>query len=375
MSITKRKRNNKAFYVAEIYLNGKRFKSKSFENKSDAFFWHEKEKAEIERGLNKTKNPYVDFTFLEALEKYKKERLPKFKKSTRQGYEFRFNYFIKSPLAKFKMNEFSSHAVDVWLDWFLKHPTLKNPRRKSLLKEIKLLRSILQWWRDYIDADFNVPIVKRHREKCIYKPLKARRPDYYMKQEEILNWLEELKKGSNPVYWYLAHFMILTGARIGESCGLMWSEIDFEKKTAKIVRNVSWDYKTKDPYMSETTKTQESTRMIMLPQVLINKLTEWKFKSHSSSIVFCNKKGGLLKYNAVQESYNKAFKSLKLPWRSTHILRHSFATQALIVTRDLSAVQASLGHTDQQVTQKYAKTVALLESNTGEKVADFLKIK
>ncbi len=72
---------------------------------------------------------------------------------------------------------------------------------------------------------------------------------------------------------------------------------------------------------------------------------------------------------------NRAFQSLKLPWRSTHILRHSFATQALIVTRDLSAVQASLGHTDQQVTQKYAKTVALLESNTGEKVADFLKIK
>ena len=44
------------------------------------------------------------------------------------------------------------------------------------------------------------------------------------------------------------------------------------------------------------------------------------------------------------------------------------------MTRDLSAVQTSLGHTDQQVTQKYAKTVALLESNTGEKVADFLKI-
>ena len=36
-------------------------------------------------------------------------------------------------------------------------------------------------------------------------------------------------------------------------------------------------------------------------------------------------------------------------------------------TKDLSAVQASLGHTEQRMTQKYAKTVALLSSETGEK--------
>ena len=35
-----------------------------------------------------------------------------------------------------------------------------------------------------------------------------------------------------------------------------------------------------------------------------------------------------------------------------------------------SAVQASLGHTEQRITQRYAKTVALLSSETGEKTAD-----
>ncbi len=46
-----------------------------------------------------------------------------------------------------------------------------------------------------------------------------------------------------------------------------------------------------------------------------------------------------------------------------------------MATRDLSAVQASLGHTDQKVTQRYAKSISVLESKTGEKLVEFLKIK
>ena len=94
------------------------------------------------------------------------------------------------------MKEINSYSVDLWLDWLLKHPTTKSKRRVSLKQELRFLSAVLSWWRDYLDADFVVPIVKRHREKSFYKPLKPRRPDYYMKEDEIKNWLEELKKSS-----------------------------------------------------------------------------------------------------------------------------------------------------------------------------------
>ncbi|MDE0119969.1 MAG: tyrosine-type recombinase/integrase [Bdellovibrionales bacterium] len=80
-------------------------------------------------------------------------------------------------------------------------------------------------------------------------------------------------------------------------------------------------------------------------------------------------KGDLLKYNAVQSAFNVGFTALDMPWRSTHICRHTFATISLMETKNLSAVQASLGHTEQRVTQRYAKAVALLSSSTGEKTA------
>ena len=90
-------------------------------------------------------------------------------------------------------------------------------------------------------------------------------------------------------------------------------------------------------------------------------------ENKESEFVFTDKEGGALKYRAIQAAFNAGFKALKLPWRSTHILRHSYATMALIATRDLSAVQASLGHTEQRVTQRYAKVVALLSRETAEK--------
>ena len=104
----------------------------------------------------------------------------------------------------------------------------------------------------------------------------------------------------------------------------------------------------------------------MIPEKLKTILHEVKQES-KSDLVFTDSKGELLRYNAVQSSFNAGFIALGLPWRSTHICRHTYATIALMATKNLSAVQASLGHTEQRTTQRYAKTVALLSSETGEK--------
>ena len=59
---------------------------------------------------------------------------------------------------------------------------------------------------------------------------------------------------------------------------------------------------------------------------------------------------------------------------NSHILRHSYATAALMATKDLSSVQASLGHTSSHMTEKYAKVVALLDRKTAQKTAKFFDI-
>ena len=187
-----------------------------------------------------------------------------------------------------------------------------------------------------------------------------------------MRWVEWLKaKNSESVYWKLAIFMLLTGARVSEACGLKWDAVDLNQGIVRVVRRVSWDYYTKKPLIENVTKTTQSARLLILPKKLKDILAEIK-KQSEGDLVFTNRKGGILHYNSVQSAFNAGFIALKLPWRSTHICRHTFATMALMGTNNLSAVQVSLGHTQQAVTQKYAKAVALLSSDIGEKTSAIL---
>ena len=230
-----------------------------------------------------------------------------------------------------------------------------------------ILKAILNWHRNFIDEDFNVPITKKHKQLCYYKSLSPNRPDYYAKPEELrafIKWLREHR--SNPVYWRLALFMILTGARVGEACGMLWDAVDLKQGTAQVIRRIRWDQRTKRAYLENTTKTEASVRLLVLSDELIAILKQMKEENKESKLLFTDKEGEALKYNAIQSSFNAGFLALNLPWRS-NILRHSYATMALIATRDLSSVQVSLGHTSSRITEKYAKVIALLNRRTAEK--------
>ena len=347
MSITKRykRKDKKVFYEATIYVRGVRVAYKCFDRKSEAYIWHDKQKERLEVNPNLLKKQNRIRTFLEAVQLYKKENLPLLTKSSRQTVDIRYTYFAKGPLAKVRMSIFSEEHIDLWLDWLKQHPTAKNPRRKSFKHELKYLNAILNWYRNFIDFSFLVPITKRHKLKCVYKPIQQRRPDYFIRPEDVKKWIGWLKEHrNNPVYWRLATFMVLTGARVGEACGLMWDAVDLEKGTARIFRQVSWDIMSKDPYLEERVKTKESLRILVLPKELVEILKVIKKEYPERKFIFSDKNGKLLRYNAVQSSYNHGFMALNLPWRSTHICRHTYATMALFATRDLSSVQASLGH-------------------------------
>ena len=356
-------------YRAELYVKGVRISAKTFSTKREAVFWHEKEKYKFTLSPSSLND---QMTFKECLNRFLEDAKVRIMKLSFQRYEQHSRYFYNSPLANIKMFEFKGAKVIEWIDWLKKKPTAKFQKRRSFVEELKSLRAVLNWYKNFLNEDFNVPITKKHKQLCFLRHKPPRRPDYFIKPEDAKKWVEWLKEHrSNPVYWRLASFMLLTGTRVSEACGLKWSAVDLDQAMIRIIRRVTWDRINKNPVLEDVTKTSSSARLIILPERLQTLFYQMK-KEAVSDVVFTDLDGGLLKYNAIQSSFNAGFLALGLPWRSTHICRHTFATLALMTTKNLSAVQASLGHSEQRTTQVYAKTVALLSSETGEKTASVI---
>ncbi len=366
------------FYEAQVYVQGVRVSLKTFPTRALAEVWHDATKAGWIDG-----KPPIDIcpqkvesveTFGMIVGRYVAEGMEQLKESSKQTRLIRLPYFQNTPFDSVPMSKFTAVTVDEWITWLRQHSSRKNPGRKSFLHELKYLTVILNWYRNYVNPNFVVPIVKRHRERIFFKPIVSRRPDYFMKPEEIVTWIEWLKKHrSNPVYWQLAAFLVLTGVRVGEACGLYWDAVDLDARVVRISKTVMWDHWTRHPTLMDSTKTRDSVRVIPLAGELVDLLRTMHASSGGVGPIF-QAKGGLLRYNAIQSAFNKGFVALNYPWRSTHICRHTNATMMLLATGSMAAVQANLGHGSQRESERYAKAVAALQTADADKTAAIIHL-
>ena len=172
MGIIKRKYQTKKHqkpviqYRAEVYIKGVRILAKSFSTKKEAILWHEKEKNKFTMSSTSTNDQML---FKKCVDEFLIDAKTRLAKSTYQKYECQLIYLYSSPLAKLQMSKFKGIKIVEWLSWLKKHPTAKNNGRKSFIHELKLLSTILNWYKNFINEDFNVPITKKHKQMCIFK--------------------------------------------------------------------------------------------------------------------------------------------------------------------------------------------------------------
>jgi len=230
----------------------------------------------------------------------------------------------------------------------------------SYVREVKVLGQVLRWYREYKNPEYNVPLLKRHLRDAHFKeiPLKGSKA---MTAEEMEIFLGNLKTHPSQVYYYLATFQALTGVRIGEACGLAWDCVDLTLGWVTIKRIIWWDNGKKTPRLREGTKT-DSMRRIRLCDRARETLLEWKNQSANASFVF-HEKGNALRYRMIQHMYNQGFRWAKLPYRSTHVLRHTFTTLFVAQTRNREALRSILGHTSFSMIEKYAHSSELTQED------------
>ena len=164
-------------------------------------------------------------------------------------------------------------------------------------------------------------------------------------QQKTLSAYISQNNGAAPLGVALALHM---GLRLGEVCGLRWSDIDPEKRILSVRRTaqrVAADNGTELVVMPP--KSESSARAIPIPEPVFSMLRELRANADTYIISGTDKPA---EPRTMQYRFGRMLAKLGLPRVTFHSLRHRFASSAVEVGFDIKTLAEILGHSRIEVT-------------------------
>ena len=210
----------------------------------------------------------------------------------------------------------------------------------------------------------NNPAKQVDPPKITHKPMKI------LNEEQMDTFLAAVD--GNEIWRDFFYTELTTGLRLGEICGLMWSDFDGRKGILSVTRTLRKEKGGR--LVVGDTKTYAGTRKILLPSSTAKRLIGRK-KHSCSPWIFHNplRPETPLNPGAAYHQLKKTLKEAGLPDIRFHDLRHTFATQALASGVDAKTLAGILGHTKASFTlDTYTHTTGDMQKRAAEIVGGFL---
>ena len=152
-----------------------------------------------------------------------------------------------------------------------------------------------------------------------------------LSQEETEKLLGGCTEYSRPIVLTALH----TGMRLGEVLGLNWDQVDLKERVITILHSKNG-----------------KVRRIPVNGILLKALTALRYNSKSEFVFVCDKTGGPI--HKFQHAWLNALGRAGIPRCRFHDLRHTFASHLVAGGVDLVTVKELLGHSDINMTSRYA---------------------
>ena len=156
--------------------------------------------------------------------------------------------------------------------------------------------------------------------------------------EQLQSFLQEAKESGVFELYYLE---LATGLRRGELLGLKWEDIDLERGSLRVRRQIA---RINGEVVEAPLKTKNAYRTLPLAEDTIDVLKTQRKKTGNSPWVFPSPAGGPISPDSVLHMLHRVLKRAGLPRVRFHDLRHTFATLALQNGVDVKTVSGMLGH-------------------------------
>ena len=181
-----------------------------------------------------------------------------------------------------------------------------------------------------------------------------------------------LKEAENHGVLPMLYLELTSGLRRGELLALLWSDLDIEKRTISVNRQVNV---VKGGLQINPPKTANSVRTIVIPQKTVELLIEEHEKHPDNPYMFPSPVTGEM-YNpdAVGRIHKKLLKRAGIQDIRFHDLRHTFATLALNSGVDIKTLSNMLGHYSAGFTlDTYTHVTPKMQMDAADKLGAFVE--
>ncbi len=298
--------------------------------------------------------------------------VPTVSPTTLVGYKGMIRRYVDPLIGHLQVQEMNALAVQIWVNKLKVSPISGEPLTAGTIKHTyHVLRGAM-------DKAVQAGLI--HRSPCAGIQLpkgEKKKPVIY--DETQIQQLLDFARGTEMEL--IIDLELCMGMRRGELLGLQWQDIDWEKKQIHIIRSrVAVDGKS----VVKQPKTESSTRIVDVPEILMKKLRAHKVKCMEQKIrvgrrlleedfIIVHPDGKPIYPEYVSQMFTKLQKRANLPKCRFHDLRHLCASIMVKQGVEVKVAQERLGHKDITTTMNiYAHVLPGSAREAAEKIGQLV---
>jgi len=327
----RKSKNGKITYRARVRLKGYPLQTATFDRKTDARKWIAATESAIREGRHFKTSESKKHTLGEAIERYKREVLPRKPKSAvKQAQQLDW---WKDQIGAYILADCTTSVISEYRSKLSNELSPNNRKRgpatvNRYVAALSHLMSIAYKEWEWITEN---PCIKLSKLK------EARGRVRFLSDEERANLLSECKRSKSKHLYPVVVLALSTGARLGEIISLNWEQVDFSKSIITL-------HETKN----------DDRRVIPLAGHAKEVLYKWsKVRRLDTNLLFPNSRYPDQPID-IRSPWNTALKNAEIEDFRFHDLRHSAASYLAMNGASLAEIADVLGHKTLAMVKRYA---------------------